>query len=54
MRHPFGSEMHPLSPHCRQIRTHVHANCLLVTFEVALDEVTLLKGVFDWIAMLAA
>ena len=35
-------------------RWHVHAGHLVVTAEVALDEVTLLEGVLEWIVIIAA
>ena len=33
---------------------HVRAGCFVVTTKVALDEVALLQGVLDWIAVVAA
>ena len=50
----MGWDTHPLLLIAYGPGRHVHAGCLVIATEVALDEVTLLEGVLDRIAMIVA
>jgi hypothetical protein len=51
---PFRVEIHiPLLFITSEPGWCICAGCLVVATEVVLDEVTLLEGVLDWIAMVA-
>jgi hypothetical protein len=55
MRHPFGSGYTSLfSSLPVGFGRRVRAGGLVVASEVAFDEVTVFKGVFDWVAMVVA
>jgi hypothetical protein len=55
MRHPFRVRICiPFLIIASGSERNVHACCLVVTFEVAFDEVAFLEGVLDWIAVVAA